>query len=337
MTATVLLGAGFSRSIDERFPSMAELTDIVISNSEISNLLKNIDLPRSVFHPDSKLGFEHWIRIMEASKNYMPDVAVFARRKYLVELIETIVLSEIRERSQALKADPKVASALLTLFKSRSTILTTNYDLILEFYLQELMDAKEIDLDSPYGLNIGLFDFAYKRSGQTYLEAGFESAKNLSPVLKLHGSCDWYSHSADFDDKFWIDVSLLNNYPHEHLAKQSRSNISEMRSISALPSSGKGGAISNLPLTRIWKDAYRRIRKGSALIVFGSSINSSDLEINSLLSEALSADVPIWVLDKEPDRILENARRLSPGSSVNPIVTTNVADLCNIVQSLSIL
>ena len=336
MTATVLLGAGFSRSIDERFPSMKELTDIVISNPEVSNLITGIDLPRSVFHPDSMLGFEDWIRIMEASKNYMPDRAISARRKYLVELIEVIVLGEIRERSRELKADKNVAKALLTLFKSNSTILTTNYDLILEFYLQELIEVKEIDLASPYGLNVGLFDFAYKRSGQTYLEAGFESSKTLSPVLKLHGSCDWYSHSAELDDKFWVDVSLLNNYPYGHLARQSSSNISEMRSISALPSSGKGGAISSLPLTRIWKDAYKRIRKGSALIVFGSSINPGDLEFNSLLSEALSADVPIWVLDKDPGKIIENARRLSPGSSVHPVEMTNVTDFCNFVQSVSI-
>ena len=331
----ILLGAGFSKSIHNEFPTMFELTDYVRNHMDFKESLRAIDFPHNLFASDENVNIENWIQTLENSEIYLPDGQHIDRRKNLVKIAENLILDYIRVASASLNLNNTQLLSIEKLLTSNSNILTTNYDLVLEYSMQELLI--ENDNDSPYALNAGLFDLAFQRRTQTYLSGGSASDSNKfnSRVFKLHGSCDWYSHDFFGDDKFWIDVSLLKNYRFPQFSEESRSNVRDMKAINALPTLSKNQTIGSLALRRIWKDAYKALKKKSGLAIYGSSINVSDGILNSLLAEALPADTPIFIWDPNADEVKKRIKFISPRSNITCFKDSDLASFCTFVKSMT--
>ena len=331
----ILLGAGFSKSIHHEFPTMLELTDHVRNNEDFRESLRAIDLPHNLFASNDNVNIENWIQTLENSEIYLPDGYHIDRRKNLVKIAEKLILEYIRIISSNLNLSGEQLISMEKLLTSNSNILTTNYDLIIEFSLQELLIENEND--SPYALNAGLFDLAFQRRTQTYLSGGSvsNSIKFNSRVFKLHGSCDWYSHDLYNDDKFWIDVSLLKNYRFPQFSEESRSNVRDMKAINALPTLSKNQTIGSLALRRIWKDAFKALKKKSGFAIYGSSLNATDGILNSLLAEALPADTPIFIWDPNADEVKKRIKFISPRSNITCFKDSDLASFCTFAKSMS--
>jgi hypothetical protein len=333
MTMNVLIGAGFSKAVDARYPTMTELSQLVLKDPEIQSYLRQLDLPHNIFRKGSSPNFENWIQILEESAVYEPDDATIVRRHYVVQLIENFVLRHIRELSTGMSFNGDILNQLGKLITANANILSTNYDLIFESALDCLKSQGTVNASSPYSMLSGLFDFAYQRRNLAYLDGGGPGYDNVSTLFKLHGSCNWYAFSEDRDDKFWIDVSLITGNLDEAQNRLSRESIRQMKPVSALPTSGKNLAIQSLPLKRIWREAFGRIQNGSALAIFGSAVNSTDSTLRSFLTEALPKDTPIFVWDLDPEKVKSNLEEISPGSLITTFKTDDIGEFCEFVLS----
>jgi hypothetical protein len=333
MTVNVLVGAGFSKAVDARYPTMTELSQLVLKDPEIRSHLRELDLPHNILGEGTSLNFENWVQILEESAVYQPDDAAIVRRHYVVQLIENFVLSHIRELSTGLSFQGNILNQLGKLITANANILSTNYDLIFESALDCLKSQSTVNASSPYSMLSGLFDFAYQRRNSAYLDGGTAGYDKVSALFKLHGSCNWYAFSEDRDDKFWIDVSLIAGSRDVAQNELSRESIRQMKPVSALPTSGKNLAIQSLPLKRIWREAFGRIQNGSALAIFGSAVNSSDSTLRSFLTEALPKDTPIFVWDLDPEKVKANLEEISPGSLITTFETEGIGEFCEFVSS----
>lgn len=182
MTVNVLVGAGFSKAIDARYPTMTELSQLVLKDQEITSHLKALDLPHNLFGEGRSLNFENWIQILEESAVYQPNDATIARRHYVVQLIENFVLQYIRELSTNMKFDENILDKLRKLITANTNILSTNYDLIFESALNCLKSQDTVNASSPYSMLSGLFDFAYQRRNLAYLDGGAAGYDKVSTL-----------------------------------------------------------------------------------------------------------------------------------------------------------
>lgn len=333
MEMNILLGAGFSKAIFDDFPLMTELTQMALSDPEIAGLIRNLDLPFAVFSQGPAANFENWISVLEESDIYIQDSVTRERRRYLVKLLENFAFEKIRSVSNAMSITEEKIRQIQKLLLSKSNILTTNYDLVLEYVVQDLITRNEMTLDSPYGLNSGLFDFAFQRRNLAYLDGGNAGNGDYSKIFKLHGSCDWYSFADEVSDKFWVDVSRLKNFMYPDRKSASADSVALMSPIRALPGASKGKALSNLAMRRIWQEAHQAIKGKSGLAVFGSAINPRDSALVSLLIEGLPKETPIFIFDKEPEKVAENLRQISPASNITKIATDNLSQICDLLAT----
>ena len=333
MEMNILLGAGFSKSIFPDFPIMTELTEMALSNKEISNLLKSLDLPFGVFKNGNSANLEDWISILEESDVYMHDLSSRDRRRYLIQLIESFTFETIRSISREMTISKENIDLIEIVLRSKSNILTTNYDLILEYVVQELITNSQLELESPYGLNCGLFDYAFQRKNLAYLDGGNAGQSTYSRIFKLHGSCDWHSFPEEQSDKFWVDVSILGNFMFPDRKALSADSVSLMSPIRALPGLSKQKALSSYPMRRIWREAHDALKQKTGFAVFGSAVNPRDTTLIALLMEGLPKDTPIFVFDKDPDKVSNNLKFVSPSSNISKISTGNIQELCNMLIS----
>lgn len=334
---TLLLGAGFSKEIFPKFPTMQELTKSVLEDTEVKSLLRAIDIPLPLFGQKAKrdVNIEDWIQILEESGVYFKNTLTYERRKLVVK----VILDRISKIIQSISSDLEFTPAQLDLFeeliKSKVNILTTNYDLIFERAIYELMVRNRIDLKTPYDLNVGRIELAYKRKRETYLSAGYSDVSQFSRIYKLHGSCDWFSPGIDESEEVFVDISLLRDYLGSDLQLLSREICESMTPLFAGPSSIKSQQINSKAIKPIWASAYSALRGTSKLFVYGSSLHKSDATLNSLVIEGLPTGVGSIIFDPKAAEIRERLDFLTTQENnyAQPLEKVSFEDL---VKSISI-
>lgn len=333
---SLLVGAGFSKALFPQFPSMQELTLEVQKDLDIQTLLKRIDIPLPLFGRTSpnEVNIEDWIRILEDSGAYFKDQLIHERRKYVVKLMLRRISENIREMSSRIIFTENQLDLLEILLKSRINILTTNYDLIFERAIHELISQNRIDIKTPYDLNVGRMELAYKRKRETYLSAGYTELSSFSRIHKLHGSCDWFSPGIDESEEIFIDISLIEDYLEPNLRSLSREICESMTPLFAGPSSIKSGQINSKALKPIWTSAYAALRGTSKLFIYGSSLHESDSTLNSLIMEGLSTGGSIHIFDIKPDEIIKRANKLTTdlNNHVQPVDKVSLKELIDLIN-----
>ncbi len=333
---SLLVGAGFSKELFSQFPSMQELTLDVQNDVDIQSLLKQIDIPLPLFGRTSPnaVNIEDWIRILEDSGAYFKDSLVHERRKYLVKLMMRRISENIRVMSSQIVFTEEQLDLIEILLKSRINILTTNYDLIFERAIQELKSQNRIDINTPYDLNVGRIELAYKRKRETYLSAGQSDTSPFSRIHKLHGSCDWFSPGIDESEEIFVDISLIEGFLDSDLRVLSREICESMSPLFAGPSSVKSSQINSKALKPVWTSAYSALRGTSIMFVYGSSLHESDSTLNGLIMEGLSTGGRIHIFDLEPNEIIKRASKLTtdPNNRAQPVEKVSFKDLVETIE-----
>ncbi|MBA7573753.1 hypothetical protein ES708_15551 [subsurface metagenome] len=200
----------------------------------------------------------------------------------------------------------------------KNTIITLNYDLVIDNSLYELSPKQQGNqtqiepgclLDRMYSLLDKAKTWGGERPslGQEHTNLGF--------YLKLHGSIDWLycptpdcgNHQLFFPN--WIGSSEVHNKPGDLCSLCG----SPLVSVIVPPTMHK--SFENLPkLGLLWSLAHRELKQADKIIFIGISLAESDYYLSWLIKSALS-DVrevkSIVVINKEKDESCLRAQELT--------------------------
>ena len=279
----LLLGAGASKGGLESHPSSPPID---MDFFDVANSLRGHGTPaiakrvlRSVwelYRRTSGVGLEEYYRDIETRA----AISTFAkpankpkdwkrRKDDLEELIRRVYIQTTADLSER---PPEARESLahkfiLKYLKSGSTIITFNYDLIIE---ESFEDAKLWNPKDGYGTTAHRTTRGWCRK---WLEKRNykKGAKSKVRLLKLHGSLGW---------------TLYKNRQIRLKARPYTVRKNKTEQVSVLPP-GWNKKINVNPYKIFWREASLRLAKCKSLMIVGYSLPETDLLAKSLFAEVV--------------------------------------------------
>ena len=295
MSDVFILGAGFSKAIHSRMPTMDELSTEVLKRLEraglptydLNQLGNNIELWMTYLCQP-----QPWLKSYENDQNR-------AKAGFIRQQIREIV--EVCTSEVAMSGSPDWLDRLVKAWHSNHTIvITLNYDTLIERAVRELkINDKTVlvradQIYPPYFSNIS------SRSG-----AGMwgENKIDTFSLFKLHGSVNWfYSGREDFfgETVYYSDVPPLGRdylIQEEILASLAR----DKESLIIPPVNEKTTYFNNETVKALWREAGFAFRRAKKVFVIGYSLPDSDLGMRLFLSQNQPIpQVPVYIIDINP-------------------------------------
>lgn len=274
------LGAGFSKYLDNSYPSLKDLTEKFMSKN------KNFgDIEQYLTYLVSKLPFKDEATIYENLAEYKRLTKIIADYFWELGNKEIPNLSDKQNEIFKIILDRKIPC------------ITMNYDLLLEYYLlQEKRKEdkfKNINVDSFYKFPILYMQEALtsdSSSGLNFYSPADLLKQALPEILKLHGSINWYYNGVSANDTIYlyekIDNENINNF---------KDNLSNFI---IPPTLDKQSLYNHIAITHLWKQAYKYLANAEKIYVFGYSFPKSDISVDTLFRSALannSNDYKIYI------------------------------------------
>ena len=173
------------------------------------------------------------------------------------------------------------------------TIVTFNYDILLERALRSLADTRPGVFSFPgcYRLKDLTSSDARSVTGESDLATKDLAATGV-PVLKLHGSLNWFSKHKSFTplprhltaQNRQLTVSMANKIP-KALTFTNKRTV-HLKPIIIPPVSGKRAIMQN-DVLGLWKIAAKALQQADRIVIAGYSCPPMDLEARFLISENL--------------------------------------------------
>lgn len=156
------------------------------------------------------------------------------------------------------------------------TIITTNYDLVVDGRFESEMDANKVDLGFPY----------------RHLSDDEVVPQPLKPVAryyKLHGSLNWLK--CELCGQYYVNpAGLIAHQPYRENTDANNTcvcnNHLKLKTVLVAPSMVRDIRDSNL--LQIWKASAEAIRKCDELVFIGYSMPSEDLAIQAMIMRGIN-------------------------------------------------
>lgn len=196
------------------------------------------------------------------------------RQKELEELIRRVYVHTTVNDTRAPTVNPKVSKIhknILGLLKPKDTIVTFNYDLVIE---EAFSSAKLWNPVDGYGIQT-----SGKTKGWTerWLNSkNYQDEKSKISFLKLHGSLNWESYAAG---------TAIRLKPKPYLVS-TRNGKTRFEKVSIL-APGWNKRVDKNPYKKFWREARLQLEKCKTLIILGYSLPETDLLAQSLLAEVV--------------------------------------------------
>jgi len=301
------IGAGASRASEFNLPCMEGFfREDDLKSGMYPALLKFIETKFSGI-PFNELDLEQIITFLELSLDAFgsfgehPEVYIYeARREFDKYVNQRLNIPEL----QACKEHKKIIDEKLAGSGSSDSLITLNYDLIIDNTLFNFSPKNDIG-----ELNHGcLLDRMYAILGKTQLWHGerpsiYHGYKGLGFYLKLHGSIDWLyclnttcgNHQLFFPN--WLGSSDVHNKPGDICSLCG----SPLVNVIVPPTMHK--SFEKFPkLGLLWSLAYRELNKANRIIIFGVSFAPSDHYLRWLFKKSIRErdDKPVIIdIDKD--------------------------------------
>ena len=188
-----ILGAGFSKALNEKMPTMNELGEDVVKRLEIM-----ADVERSsIYIPPSMYNFgknvEYWITYLSQAQPWLRE-EVYQSNLSLAGSIRWAIRDVIDRRTRFSKMDlpPSWADDLVAQWHTNQVnVVTLNYDTLVESICLRSVDSEGvpralIELDQIYPRYLAN---VLSRTGRSM--SGGSDLPSFS-YLKLHGSTNWF-------------------------------------------------------------------------------------------------------------------------------------------------
>ena len=308
-----MIGAGFSKAISEEMPVLSELGDDIVArfarDARLRRMLSRRD-QRSIGDGRVPLGnVELWLSSLAAEQPFLSRSENLQRRALFMEIAIQIAES-IDERTIRATQNP-LPDWLLRMLSiwhyGRSTVLTFNYDLLIE---SALAFAR-----LPGGPGSGVVQPTHITGDlpPEFPEKGFyaDEQHDTFTLRKLHGSTNWYgrSSSTDLFSIFRIDhlVPLWGEQPAVQRPAV-RALVQGNERMLLPPVADKTASYANPTTSALWRAAHNAIAEAPELVLIGYSVPLTDSSVLALLDDALRPRTPVTVVDRDAGAVMERLR-----------------------------
>ena len=329
-----ILGAGFSRAISSQMPLIDELGMAVAKRFRQSDSLSGLLDGYETDSIDNCLvpfgNVETWFTSLAVDQPFLSESQKLQRRSLFVELADQVANEINRRQSQASQEPrPEWFNDLIKHWhRNKSDVITLNYDTLIESALGAMFDQK-LPGGSPRVDDIlGSFPPAPPRTGGFWGEPPVSSFS----LHKLHGSTTWFGR-LDSSDLFSIVRfdSLVAPWGREApgLGRDLAALKDTLSPMILPPLADKSVLYGNATMSSIWRGAHSALGKANHIVIFGYSMPPTDTSIMALISNAVTLNPEITVIDPCPRTVKKSLCTLRRGNTnvVQPPTKDNSDDL----------
>lgn len=301
MRDVFLLGAGFSKAISPEMPTLHELSEAV-------------SLPRargSAPSETNETDFESALTFLAQEQPWLTPPENLTNRAHFLEASRDIArhLAEMQARALAAPAPPWLFKLVRQWMDTDSTVVTPNYDVLIERAFKELVGGEESH-GSLYSVPI---THALTRVATVF------GGKVIGPfkLLKLHGSLSWYYSGRESyfgEPIFDAEVPAGWNTDTDSV-EAAKMAVSDKTPLVIPPTFGKSSFFQNETILRVWQNAWRAITDADRVFCIGYSLPRSDLNMIHVLRGASFRPGKVVVVNQDPDALIRY-RDLLPGVDV---------------------
>ena len=281
-----ILGAGFSKAINSKYPTLKEL-----SKSVNERFLRLVNDQSGYFDKATTCIANYYFSIPKQIRDNFENLLTYLNSTFPwktdveVNLDKALYLDILKQLSRELQYlpeqfDNKWLKLGTFINKAEATCLTFNYDLLLEKLLCNTSLTNNVNKEYER-----IVDYKYKN----YYKVNFEnfdvvnylSHEDISEpsIFKLHGSINWIYKSNSLPDKILFN-GRTNNY-----------SVPEGYSPYIVPPvNDKTSFYNNSYLNQLWYSAKESLAMADNIYIIGYSFPKTDLSSEFLMKFALQSE-----------------------------------------------
>lgn len=282
-------GAGFSKSLNNSYPTLAELSNYFLDNGFIyeNEKIYKDNLEQLLTYLITPLPFKTKEDILRDEASYLEKINKIS--KFFIELLET---KEINKNNKY------ILNLSQYINDNKCTCITLNYDLLLEEILFLTHENSYQDIDSYdvfYKIPIKQIDERKNTKSNNYgfnfYQGDFNINNNFVEIIKLHGSINWYCDQAYSNSQIYSFMEKVDRYKDELFI--------DLKPLIIPPILDKTNNYNHILLRSLWKKAFKAIQKAKNIYIYGFSFPITDLSVVYLFKSALQnkQDYKIYVIN----------------------------------------
>ena len=313
-----ILGAGFSKAVNEGFPLAAGLREPI--RTQLGKQLGSEVQPRGGEQ------FEQWLSRLAEDQPYLSPDTNLERSAAFLRVSKKISEILTDHENKALdNSEPEWLAKLIATWHIRqATVISFNYDNLIEAAAQTQLSWLGVDVDTILGrlppLPPNLIREEVSSSRVTNMSGGGYAVniKEIGPVstfrlLKLHGSISWYWDDGDDSG------ATLQRWPYigefakpvgdqtDDIARQFPGRVPFI----APPSATKSKYLGNRVLRDFWREALHALQNATNIYFLGYSVPAQDQAAMGLIIEGIGGRKPhIHIIDVHAGIVRDNLAKL---------------------------
>ncbi len=282
-------GAGFSKSLNNSYPTLAELSNYFLDNGFIyeNEKIYKDNLEQLLTYLITPLPFKTKEDILRDEASYLEKINKIS--KFFIELLETKEID---------KNNKYILNLSQYINDNKCTCITLNYDLLLEEILFLTHENSYQDIDSYdvfYKIPIKQIDERKNTKSNNYgfnfYQGNFNMNNNFVEIIKLHGSINWYCDQAYSNSQIYSFMKKVDRYKDELFV--------DLKPLIIPPILDKTNNYNHIEIQSLWKKAFKAIQKAKNIYIYGFSFPITDLSVVYLFKSALQnkQDYKIYVIN----------------------------------------
>lgn len=328
-----MLGAGFSRAVDNRMPLMGDLARKLLIDPEFRAMAmasETIGRIRTYLDGD-RANVEVYLSQLVESATFLP-AQDRTRRQDTLKIAYTKIIEFICDASTHAKVSTELIEFVELLHHEQIPVITTNYDTLIE---SAIASAGLVDATGLVVRPIDIYPVQMEYAANFYLQRDLAQRKGVQTFsyMKVHGSIDWYTPRTDSDRLFWHATRPTVDSDIESILEDSESAVSEMKRLVALPSPEKNAVVGHPALAPIWRHAFRTLHGTSVLVMIGCAFHEVDTTLVALVNEGLPLDQTIILINPDQD-LKPHIERLIPRAVVWPWNFNKLQEFTNKIEEV---
>ncbi|HEB9319431.1 TPA: hypothetical protein RZK22_000261 [Campylobacter coli] len=282
-------GAGFSKSLNNSYPTLAELSEYFLENGFIyeNEKIYKDNLEQLLTYLITPLPFKTKEDILRDEASYLEKINKIS--KFFIELLKTKEID---------KNNKYILNLSQYINDNKCTCITLNYDLLLEEILFLTHENSYQDIDSYdvfYKIPIKQIDERKNTKSNNYgfnfYQGDFNINNNFVEIIKLHGSINWYCDQAYSNSQIYSFMEKVDRYKDELFI--------DLKPLIIPPILDKTNNYNHILLRSLWKKAFKAIQKAKNIYIYGFSFPITDLSVVYLFKSTLQnkQDYKIYVIN----------------------------------------
>jgi hypothetical protein len=295
MRKTFFLGAGFSKAINNHYPTLHELNTAISKNISSDILNRYYETIPNSFKSNIEILLNYlamdlpWKRDLEKSC----DKAMY---QTIIREIQNFFIKNAIAFDEEINDCSTTKKLIDYIIKNRTTCITLNYDTLLEkLIFSSCRPNENQNFESFYEAPIQPISNRYYL--KTKPQPNNVTEKIIS-IFKLHGSINW----------FWDGISPSDPVYCIHNTLVIEPTTESLVPYIIPPLLNKDSFYNGTILKTIWRFAHISLKMAQEIYIIGFSLPETDISVKFLLQDSLygNKDVRIFVINTDCNPDLKN-------------------------------